>query len=89
MKLALQIALGVFLGTLSSQLAFDAWRSHLEREARAAAEKSEAEKERTRQELSERVRTLLMRGHQENLTEPRQPPRFIPDDAETQTPHDN
>ena len=30
MKLVLQIALGVFLGTLASQFTMDGWRSHQE-----------------------------------------------------------
>ena len=32
MKLVLQIALGVFLGTLASQFTMDGWRSHQEKQ---------------------------------------------------------
>ncbi|QJD29120.1 hypothetical protein [Methylococcus geothermalis] len=82
MKLVLQIAIGVFLGTLASQLAVETWRSRQEQAARAASEKIEAEKARTRQELSERIRSLLMRGRGDGPSPTTMPPGFIPDDAE-------
>ncbi|AAU91073.1 MULTISPECIES: hypothetical protein [Methylococcus] len=83
MKLVLQIAIGVFLGTLTSQSLVEVWRLHQERAARAAAEKIEAEKAKTRHELSERIRTLLMRGRQEHGDRPPLPPSFVPDDTAT------
>jgi len=59
-KLILQIALGVFLGTLASQLTFDCWRSRQENITKEAAEKLRAEQERARLEQGERIRALLL-----------------------------
>jgi hypothetical protein len=89
MKLVLQIAIGVFLGTLGSQFVVDTWRSRQDQAAKAASEKIEAEKTRMRQELSERIRTLLMRGRQDNPDQPHIPPGFVPDDAETRPVGEN
>ncbi|QXP85531.1 hypothetical protein ABZN20_11990 [Methylococcus sp. ANG] len=89
MKLVLQIAIGVFLGTLASQFTVETWRLYQEQAARTASEKIEAEKAKTRHELSERIRALLMRGRQENSGQPHIPPGFVPDDAETQPAGEN
>lgn len=83
MKPILQIAIGVFLGTLASQSIVEVWRLNQERATRAAAEKIEDDKAKARHELSERIRTLLMRGRRENGGQPPIPPGFVPDDAET------
>ena len=50
MNLILQIALGVFLGTLASQFTMDGWRSHQESIAKAAAEQLRAKQEKVRLE---------------------------------------
>ncbi|UZR27821.1 hypothetical protein [Methylococcus mesophilus] len=89
MKLVLQIAIGVFLGTLASHFTVETWRLRQEQTARAASEKIEAEKAKAQHELSERIRTLLMRGRQENSGQPHMPPDFVPDDAETQPAGEN
>ena len=65
MKLILQIALGVFLGTLASQLTIDSWHTHQEGIANLAAEKLRVEQERVRLEQGERIRALLLQGHKE------------------------
>jgi hypothetical protein len=81
MKLILQIALGVFLGTLASQFSFDGWRSHQENIAKEAAEKLRAEQARTRHEQGERIRALLLQGRQGNASNANKPPAgFVPDD---------
>ena len=50
MKLTLQIAIGVFLGTLSSQLIIDTWRSNQTNIAKQKEERVRAEQEKVRQE---------------------------------------
>ncbi|MEW6037861.1 MAG: hypothetical protein AB1648_06400 [Pseudomonadota bacterium] len=89
MKLVLQITVGVFLGTLASQFTVETWRLHQEQAALAASGKIEAEKAKTRHELSERIPALLMRGRQESSGQPHIPPGFVPDDAETRPAGEN
>ena len=86
MKLVLQIALGVFLGTLASQFAFDSWRTHQEDIAKETAEKIRAEQKRVRLEQGERIRALLLQGRQAgNANSAIKPPvGFVPDDAQGQ-----
>ena len=86
MKLILQIALGVFLGTLSSQLIHDNWRTHQEAIAKEATEKLQAEQERVRLEQGERIRALLLQGRQGKTTDTSKPPTgFVPDDVQADT----
>ncbi|MGR8978480.1 MAG: hypothetical protein ACU84H_00090 [Gammaproteobacteria bacterium] len=83
MKLILQIALGVFLGSLASQFAFDGWRTHQDKKANEAAEKIRAERERVRLEQGARIRALLLQGGQGNASGAKAPPGgFVPDDAQ-------
>ena len=83
MKLILQIALGVFLGTLASQLTIDSWRTHQEGIAKETAEKRRAEQERVRLEQGERIRALLMQRRQGNTPgASKPPPSFVPDDEQ-------
>jgi hypothetical protein len=87
MKLILQIALGVFLGTLASQLTIDGWRTHQEGIAKEAAEKLRAEQERVRLEQGERIRALLLQGRQgKTPAASKLPNDFVPDDAQADTP---
>jgi len=83
-KLILQIALGVFLGTLASQLTIDAWRDHQENLAKQAAETLRAEQEKVRLEQGERIRNLLMQGRQDNTRAIKPPAGFVPDDAQAE-----
>ncbi len=79
MKLVLQIALGVFLGALGSQLTVDAWRVHREEAARAAFLKQRAANE-------ERIRTLFMQNRQGQAPGAKTPPPgFIPEDVQAET----
>ncbi len=80
MKLILQITLGVFIGTLSSQFAFDSWHTYKENIAKEAKEKLLAEQEKVRLEKNERIRALFLQGRQENTP----PAGFVPDDAQVQ-----
>lgn len=80
MKLVLQIALGVFLGTLASQFIIDSWHTYQQDLAKAASEK-------VRLEQNERIRALFMRGGQGNTSGIGKPPAgFVPDDAQVETP---
>jgi len=63
MKLTLQIALGVFWGTLSSQLIIDTWRSNQTNIAKQKEERVRAEQEKVRQEQGERIRALLLQNN--------------------------
>jgi hypothetical protein len=82
MKLVLQIALGVFLGMLSSHLVIDSWHTHQEVIAKEAAEKFRAKQEKVRMEQGDRIRTLLMQSRQNKTHGENKPPvGFVPDDA--------
>ncbi|AEF99071.1 hypothetical protein [Methylomonas methanica] len=64
MKLMLQIAFGVFLGTLGAQIVVDVWHTRQEQRAKQIAEQRIAEQEKVRREQGERIRLLLLKGHQ-------------------------
>lgn len=88
MKLVLQIALGVFLGTLASAATMDFWRQQRESEAKQIAESLRVKQEQARQEQGERIRAMLMQGRQRDPQQSDQtklPPNFIPDDAGSQS----
>ncbi len=80
MKLILQIALGVFLGTLTSQLFIDSWHSYQKTIAKETIERNQAEQEKVRSEQGERIRTMLLQGRQSN----RPLDGFVPDDEKAQ-----
>lgn len=87
MKLTLQIVLGVFLGTLASQLTLDGWRTYQEGIAKETAEKLQAEQERVRIEQGERIRALLLQGRQgKTPAASKLPNGFVPDDAQADKP---
>jgi len=87
MKLILQIAFGVFLGSLASHFTFDAWRTHQENIAKEAEEKLLAEEEKAREEQAEKVRELFMQNLQGKKSGAAAiPPGFVPDDAQEQAP---
>ncbi len=80
MKLVLQIALGVFLGALASQLTIDAWRAHRAEAAQAAILNKRAENE-------ERIRGLFMQNRQGQVPGTKTPPPgFVPEDVQDETP---
>jgi hypothetical protein len=87
MKLVLQITLGVFLGSLASQLAVDAWHDRWDRLSKEAEEKLRAEEQKARDAQAERIRVLLMQGGKKQNFKPGViPPDFVPDDAPQQAP---
>ncbi|MDQ3563016.1 MAG: hypothetical protein M3436_02380 [Pseudomonadota bacterium] len=71
MKLVIQIALGVFLGALASQLVMDSWRSYHEQQAKEAEREKLAADERAGNEQMQRARELLMRQLQGKAEEDR------------------
>lgn len=86
MKLILQIALGVFLGTLASQLSIDGWHAYQEDITKKATEKLRAEQEKARLKQGERIRALLLQGRQDNTSSANKPRAdFVPDDAQAET----
>lgn len=60
MKLVLQIAMGVFLGALMSQLLLDQWHSYQAQHAVEAELQRLAVQEKARNERDQRVRKVLM-----------------------------
>jgi len=83
MKLILQIAIGVFLGTLASQFTMGSWRSYHENIAKEVAEQLRTTQEKVRNEQGERIRALLLQGRQNNSHDSRKPPAgFVPDDVQ-------
>ena len=65
MTLVLQIALGVFIGALASQYAFEQWRSYEAQQAAEIEQKKLAEQTRLREEQGAKIRELLMRARRE------------------------
>jgi hypothetical protein len=83
MKLVMQIALGVFLGSLASRFAFEAWDTRQQAIKKEAEEKLRVERQRIRDEQAERIRALLMQGRKgKNSGKLMIPPGFVPDDAQ-------
>jgi len=70
-KLVIQIAFGVFLGALASQLVMDSWRSNHEQHAKEAEREKLAAEERAGNEQMQRARELLMRQLQGKTEEDR------------------
>ena len=66
MKLILQIALGVFLGTLASQLIIDNWHVYQESRAQETVARVRAEQEKVRLEQGQRIRDMLLQGLDSN-----------------------
>ena len=82
MKLIFKIAVGVFLGNLSSSLVMDNWHSYQENVIKQATEKRKAEQEKVRVEQGESIRAMFLQNHQINgSNQNKLPSGFIPDDA--------
>ena len=77
MKLIVQIALGVFLGTVTAQLTLDVWREYQE-------EKQLTEREQVRLEQADKIRRLFLENQNRKKSQHINPPAgFIPDDAQS------
>jgi hypothetical protein len=82
-KLILQIAFGVFLGTLMAQFVIDSWHSHQEQINKHELEKASAERDKIRKEKGDYIRNLILQNRQGKVLEPRKPPNeFIPEDTQ-------
>ena len=82
MKLILQITIGVFLGTLASQVIIDSWHTQQENMARLETEKFSIKREKIRKEQGERIRKLLLDNRQSSPPNSKKlPDDFVPDDA--------
>jgi len=77
-KLIVQIALGVFLGTLAAQLTIDAWHTHRENITKAESEQLKIHQEKIRKEQGERIRNLILQNRQGVTPNPTQ---LLPDEA--------
>ncbi len=90
-KLIVQIALGVFLGTLAAQLSIDSWRNYRQAIANQETEKRRADQERARLEQAERIRALLLQGRSGKKASNASNPAadFVPDDAPAGTVEKN
>jgi cytochrome oxidase assembly protein ShyY1 len=80
MKLVLQIALGVFLGTLTSAVTLEIWQLQRESEAKQVAENLRIQQEQVRHEQGERIRAMLLQGRK---GQEKSPDGFVPDDAQS------
>lgn len=65
MKLILQIAVAVFLGSFASQYAFEQWRSFNAQQAAELESNKLAEQKRLRDETGTQIRELLMKARRE------------------------
>jgi hypothetical protein len=83
MKLVLQIALGVFLGTLASAVTMENWRLQRENEVKQVAENLRLKQEQARHEQGERIRAMLLQGHASGGAAVHNSSRggFVPDDT--------
>lgn len=83
MKLVIQIALGVFLGSLPALLIVEAWQNHRQELARMETEKLMEQQEEARLEQGERLRAILNQNQQINPALAIPNSGFVPDHAPT------
>lgn len=82
MKLILQIAFGVFLGSVTAQFTMELYHNHQAELAKQQADKLKAEQEKKRQEQVNLLRNILMQNQRgNNAASPKLPDGFVPDDA--------
>ncbi len=87
MKLVLQIAFGVFFGSLASALLLDVWQQHKAELLKAETDKVLVEQEIVRENQAKLLSSILQQSRQSNPATAITPPAgFIPDDAQTETP---
>lgn len=81
----LQIAFGVFLGTLGARIVVDIWHTRQEQSAKQVTDQRNAEQEKLRRAEGERVRALLLQGRQAGNAAGsiKSPTGFVPDDAQS------
>lgn len=83
MKLVMQIALGVFIGSMASQLTLDKWHDYKASKIQAVAEVLKAQQEQARKAQGDRIRELILNSRQRKPEAGQKPPiDFIPDDTQ-------
>jgi len=84
MKLVLQIALGVFLGSLGSGLIIDYVHAYQDRIIKEAEASEQAKDEEARREQGRRIREMILQGRRKRETsEAGRPPQgLMPNDAQ-------
>ncbi|MBM4207073.1 MAG: hypothetical protein FJ190_03300 [Gammaproteobacteria bacterium] len=82
MKLILQIALGVFLGTAAAQFSLELYHNRQAKVEKAQSEKMKAEQDKKRQDQINQLRSLILQN-QHNKIPPAQkaPDEIIPGDT--------
>jgi hypothetical protein len=85
MKLTLQIAFGVLLGSLASTFVVDFWHQYQADKLKAETDKILTEQEVVRQEQAKLIQNILQQGRQANPAAI-PPAGFIPDDAQSVLP---
>lgn len=83
MKLVMQIALGVFIGSIASQLTLDNWHDYKASKIQAVAEALKAQQEQARKAQGDRIRELILNSRHRKPESGQKPPiDFVPDDAQ-------
>lgn len=81
MKLILQIAVGVFLGSLLSGFLLDTWSRYQDTLTKEAIEKKQQQEEKIRLEQADRIRSLFINAQQQKKQSQQPQIEFVPDDA--------
>lgn len=83
MKLIIQIAFGVFLGTVTAQITVDSWHQFQEKKEKEQAQKQLYQLEKARLEQADRIRAMFLeRRKNQKLENSKSPAGFMPDDAQ-------
>lgn len=80
MKLILQIAAGVFLGTFATQLILESWHDFQQEKIRQAEKIQQAQREKQRLEQGERIKAMLLNSRLRNNKHGASD--FVPDDIQ-------
>lgn len=83
MKLIVQIALGVFMGSVTAQVTMDKWHKYQEQNGKEQALNQEFENEKARLEQADRIRAMFLEHRKNKNSGNNKPPAaFVPDDAQ-------
>lgn len=82
MKLIIQIAFGVFLGSVAAQITADKWRQFEEKKEKELVQQRLSELKKSRLEQADRIRAMFLKNKKEKLENSGALQRFVPDDAQ-------
>jgi hypothetical protein len=83
MKLIVQIALGVFMGSVTAQITLDKWHNYQEQSGKEQALKQGFENEKARLEQADRIRAMFLEHRKSKNSGNNKPSAvFVPDDAQ-------